>query len=949
MKQTRSLAHDRAQPLNRRILSVAIAQAIFGLSAAHAATIEVNSAADGTSPSACTLRDAIISANTDTVNGGCAAGSGVDTINFDALTLPATILLTNGQMIISTPMTLQGPGQDQLSIDAGGLSRVLRVDDSDQNGEIDVTVDGMTLTGGAIPGTFIEGFNGAGIRNAENLTLSNSLVTGNAETGNAGGGLYVRRGIVNIVGTTISLNSGQYAGGGIWNIDGAITLTDSSITGNSTPLGKGGGIEIDGGAVSLLRTIVTGNTAARDGGGIAVEDAELTLEASEVSSNNSPLRGGGIGISWGANVSINNSTLASNITSGVEGQSTSGRGGAIYISSFGNAPTTLSMTNSTISGNSAESEGGGIQANRSTVTLSHLTFSDNTAATRGAGLNNFGSSTIHLSNSVIANSTGEDCNDLFGAFATNVNNLIEDGTCSNGAVGQITGDPNLGSLQDNGGPTATHNLLTGSLAFDAGDAGLCTETDQRGVTRGASCDLGATEHAIIVDTVLDNFVVDNFCSLREAVTSANFDSPEGGCAAGNGDDTILFAEQILPGTITMNGSNIGVYSSVNILGPGADRLTISGNNSSRILRITDSDTTTMQNISLEGLTLTGGRDTTGGAIRNYEENLAISSCVITGNSATSSGGGIWNYGTLTISDSTFTDNVADTRGGAFYNQQGTATVTNSVISNNSGYAVSSNGTLNIVSSSIRDNQGSGVFNFGDATITDSTISNNSAYSGGGISTNSDGYLLVENSTITGNTASPGSGGGISVQQGSELTLVNSTVSGNSATRRGGGVAVNRCNANLNNSTISNNTAVSEGGGGLWHGYSGTINLTNTVIANSEAANDCVQTGGSFEKHLNNLIEDGSCDVPGAVNLLSGDPMLGPLQDNGGPTHTQALLKGSPLIDAADVTECAGLSTDQRGKPRRLDGTGEGTAACDIGAYEFLGEIVFFNGFELRPK
>jgi hypothetical protein len=157
-----------------------------------------------------------------------------------------------------------------------------------------------------------------------------------------------------------------------------------------------------------------------------------------------------------------------------------------------------------------------------------------------------------------------------------------------------------------------------------------------------------------------------------------------------------------------------------------------------------------------------------------------------------------------------------------------------------------------------------------------------------------------------------------------MTISNSTFSGNwsagSDEALGGGLS-NVGTLQLLNSTLSGNWA-NDGGGGLQN--IGTLHLSNTIIANSPAGGDCLNTG-SIGTNLASLIEDGSCTA-----ALSGDPLLGPLQDNGGPTWTHALLEFSPALDTGDTAVCAlppvnGL--DQRGVTRP-QGPG-----CDIGAFE----------------
>jgi hypothetical protein len=138
--------------------------------------------------------------------------------------------------------------------------------------------------------------------------------------------------------------------------------------------------------------------------------------------------------------------------------------------------------------------GGGIY-NGSPLEILNSTISDNTAD-YGAGLYNEFAVEMGLTNTIIANSIrGGDCLNDKGTISTNINNLVEDGTCSDGGLNFKTGDPLLDVLGDNGGLTQTLALLPGSPAIDAGDTSLGPLTDQRGVYRpqGFQTDIGAYE------------------------------------------------------------------------------------------------------------------------------------------------------------------------------------------------------------------------------------------------------------------------------------------------------------------------------------------------------------------------------------------------------------------------------------------------------------------------
>jgi uncharacterized repeat protein (TIGR01451 family) len=196
------------------------------------------------------------------------------------------------------------------------------------------------------------------------------------------------------------------------------------------------------------------------------------------------------------------------------------------------------------------------------------------------------------------------------------------------------------------------------------------------------------------------------------------------------------------------------------------------------------------------------------------------------------------------------------------------------------------------------------------TLTHSAILSSTANHGGGIY--NDGALMVQNSTLAGNSV-PYNGGGIYNYQGT-LAMQNSTFSGNSASS-GGGIYNYQGTLTMQNSTLSGNSASS--GGGIYS--SGTLNYQNTLVANSPSGGDCANSG-TIGVNVRNLVEDGSCSP-----ALSGDPLLGPLADNGGDTLTHDLLYGSPALEAADDATC--LPTDQRGVPRPQG------SHCDVGAVE----------------
>lgn len=332
------------------------------------------------------------------------------------------------------------------------------------------------------------------------------------------------------------------------------------------------------------------------------------------------------------------------------------------------------------------------------------------------------------------------------------------------------------------------------------------------------------------------------------------------------------------------------------------------------------------------------------------------------------GGGILNYGRLTVTNSTISDNSAGdgvnsgSGGGIFNESSGMLTVTNSTISGNStmfgvGGGIYNAGTLIVTNSIFSENSsnsldasgGGGIYNSGVATVTNITLFGNSAsslhYSAGGGIFNG-GTLIVADSNFSDNSAGAGdgsaSGGGIA--NGGTLRVTNSTFSGNhiytTARGEGGGIA-NGGTLMVTNSTFSANSFGSSDygasyGGGIYN--TGKLYYTNTIIANSPSGGDCFSSS-AISANTNNLVKDGSCPG-GGVKFKKGDPLLGPLADNGGPTQTFALLPGSPAIDAGNNAACAAApvnNLDQRGVTRPQG------ARCDIGAYEYVPQERLTNG------
>lgn len=434
------------------------------------------------------------------------------------------------------------------------------------------------------------------------------------------------------------------------------------------------------------------------------------------------------------------------------------------------------------------------------------------------------------------------------------------------------------------------------------------------------------------------------------------------------------------GKITLTSGELIVNKSVSILGPGAANLEVSGNNASRVFHILPGPT-----VAISGLKITNGTDPdfffgNGGGIYSDRATLVINSCVISHNS-----GGILSAGSrVELNDSAVTEN---SRGGIF--NGGLMSITRSEISRNLGSGIENGAILTVTDSVIRQNQtsgfGGGIFNRRDAanataTITNTVVSDNVASEGGGIS-NQGAALTLINSTVKNNSATGGGGINNYAVGSSTVTIISSTVSNNTGVGiwnyAGAGSAIlavtnSTVSSNsgygiytsgvddgiallrLMNSTVSNNGSIPGGGpsgiqniiinNGVVGGdgnASSTVEIANTIF-NSNLGGSIGSNGTviSLGHNLSNDAAggDGSTGPGGLLNgpgdIRNTNPHLGPLQNNGGPTMTHALLSYSPAIDNGNPNFNPQAFTppllyDQRGPRFRRVVNG----SVDIGPFE----------------
>jgi hypothetical protein len=410
------------------------------------------------------LRDAIVAA---------AAG---ETIDFSPnLTSggPATITLTHGQLTISKSLTINGPGAGLLTVDASGNdptpdakdgngSRVFFIDDATDNLRT-VLISGLTLTGGDVRG------GGGAILARENLTVADSVISGNAATTttglDGGGGIYSRSasGPANsltvhnssITGNTDINSAVNIGGGGILKYHGRLVVDGSTISDNTAP--GGGGISFRyGTALTVTGTTVSGNSARSNGGGILIHGSNptVTFAACSISNNSATYYGWGGGIyQIGGTLSVSGCTISGN-------SAPANGGGGIRVIGV------LTVSDSSVNNNTAVG-GGGIAANGS-VSVTDSVISENSAEAQtgpggfGGGISVFGDLTV--TRSVIKDNTSDAS--AGGMSVVNGDATIVDSSIRNNSAG--TGGKGGGLFMQDGDLTITGSTFTNNSAGDDG-------------------------------------------------------------------------------------------------------------------------------------------------------------------------------------------------------------------------------------------------------------------------------------------------------------------------------------------------------------------------------------------------------------------------------------------------------------------------------------------------
>jgi serine protease AprX len=809
------------------------------------------------------------------------------------------------------------------------------------------TEGAMTLNNVTFSGN--QNFRGGGLYTTALLTVTNSTFTGNYASG-VGGGIYNGADDTNpilMINVTFTNNRATDDGAGAYG-GGTLILNNVTFTDNWAGTNAGG--LYAAGAASLTNVTFERNRGGNMGGGMHVAGTwPVTLDRVIFKENYGPNSGGGLA-SWSGNVTLNNVVFFGN---------SAHQGDAIKLGNLGGGWT---LNNVLITGNGI----GYAIATSGPMTLTNVTIANQGGAIepRHPG--------VVIRNSIIWDHICAEGHN--GCAATTVSHSIVWGGWD--GTGNLNAEPLLAPLGDYGGAILSRALLPGSPAIDAGEPATCLATDMRGLPRSSPCDMGAfesqgftfsdltgtpqsaTPNGAFVDP-LGLTVTANDLNEPVAGGQVSFSAPGSGASATfTGNPATIGASGTASLTVTANdvlGSYVVTATALGVSTPAQFELSnVEGVSTTTTLTSAPNPSEYNETVTLTA-TATSTAGTPIGTVQFYADGVPLGAPVALVDGVARTSTSSLNTGVHQM--------VANYRGDPTHNVSTSNqveqtvkcadmfTVTNA---NNDGVgslrnafdALCAEGMVTfaddfdiyldselfvdkaltidgsgrrITVSGDSGNDGSRnvrVFNIASGsavTLSHLTIVNGThSTDGGGIY--NDGTLTVLHSTIADNTSGVNGGG---IRNIGVLALHDSTLSGNAA-QYGGGIN-STGDASLYNCTLSGNTGNSGAGGGIRQ-WGSTLALYNTILANGDTAGDCIVNDNSvIVANVHNLVKDGTCSA-----AFSGDPLLGPLADNGGDTLTHALQPSSPAIDAGDSTTC--LVTDQRGEPRA-------DLRCDIGAFE----------------
>ena len=654
---------------------------------------------------------------------------------------------------------------------------------------------------------------------------------------------------------------------------------NSGMGGSSTP-DAGGAVDLkSGSAAGFIDVDVFDSVAGINGGGIhgagntsivitTTDTGSSTISGNEARGNDAGMGGGGV---WGAGLTLisGNVTIDGNAATG-----TSGSGGGVF--NFGG---TLEIADATISNNTANRAGGGVEDfgdddDDIDVTLTNVMLMGNSIDAampgNGGGFHSGGGEVVIVGGTVSGNTAveggglwGSGTLDVQGTSITGNEGTGNDADQGGGGVynqagfivlTDVTISNNTASGTSGSGGGVLNNM--GTLNVEGGE--ISSNTSNR--AGGGIEDAGGTV------TVTNVMVSDNDAGM----------SPGNGGGLHSGGGMVSVSGGSFTNNVAVEGGGLWGSGSLTVTSTVIEGNQATGDADEQFEGggglFNQGGTMVVDDVTLNENDATGPGGSGGGIFNNGDGSLTVRNSTLSANTSLRAGGGIeMNGGTASLTDNDFTGNTTGAtpgNGGALHVTMGTVNASggnvmgNTAASegggfwNNAGWTMTIVGVTfseNIASGDAADNGGGGIFNNGGTIdINDITVSDNTASgmagSGGGLF-NDGGTVTIQRGIFTGNTANR-AGGAIEDLAGM-TSLTMSTLDGNDAGTspgNGGGIHISGAGSvDVETSTVSNNTAVN--GGGLWTSGAGTMTVTNATVTMNDAPNGgnvyLSGTGGSI--------------------------------------------------------------------------------------------------------